>query len=443
MGSKKDAGSAARPSQRPSSFLSPPEKALATSFRTRRRRASRIPSRRAPSLESKPSSKVAGSQVLRMTSSSRWSSSLSLSLSFPGGLRNIARPPTSATTTATSSASLRRCPRFLASSTRLLAALVGWPPANFAACLGLTSSQRPSEATTRRALPETKAHLTSGVAMAWRASWSPMALDIISPPGQSRKGLFLRESSSSSFSSESQQLCALRDSDVAIARLCAMVPVDVVPGESDPTNASLPQQPVHPLLTPHAARYSTFVAATNPHECTVDGHLVCGHAGQPVKDILKHADYEESSLKEEEEDPLASKDARRFFGHAGDPPDPDCLCVQRAGDGPDDSFLAALEDTLYWRHLAPTAPDSLPAYPHRETDPFVLEDVAPRLLFAGGAPHFATSLATNKDHILTRIVALPSFANTGIAVLVDLETLNVDQLQFNPDHHQLQHHQAA
>jgi len=119
----------------------------------------------------------------------------------------------------------------------------------------------------------------------------------------------------------------LRDADVAIARLCAMLPVDVIPGASDPTNATLPQQPVHPLLFPHASRYSTFVSATNPHEFSLDDHLVCGHAGQPVLDILAHADYSTSGA------------AERVFDHHD-------RCVQRAGDGPDDAFLAALDRSV-------------------------------------------------------------------------------------------------
>ena len=206
---------------------------------------------------------------------------------------------------------------------------------------------------------------------------------------------------------------AVRDADVAVARLCALVPVDLVPGESDPTNASLPQQPIHPLLTPNASRFSSFVAATNPHECKIGGHLVVGHSGQPVLDVLKHADYTRTA-----------SDKRTFLD------DTDFETIDRKGDGPNDHFLAALEDTLYYRHLAPTAPDSLPAYPHQETDPFVIEETPPRILFAGGAPHFATSLATTHSKALTRIVALPSFSTSGIAVLVDIDTLQVQQLSF-------------
>ena len=83
------------------------------------------------------------------------------------------------------------------------------------------------------------------------------------------------------------------------------------------------------------------------------------------------------------------------------------------------------------RHLAPTAPDTLPAYPFRGGDPFVLDD-HPDVLFAGGAPHFATSLAVRADGAAaTRVVALPAFAETGVAALVDLATLDVERLHFD------------
>ena len=44
----------------------------------------------------------------------------------------------------------------------------------------------------------------------------------------------------------------VREADVVLAQLCAALPVDVLPGASDPVNHALPQQPLHACLTPCA-----------------------------------------------------------------------------------------------------------------------------------------------------------------------------------------------
>lgn len=53
--------------------------------------------------------------------------------------------------------------------------------------------------------------------------------------------------------------------------LQASVPVDVMPGEFDPTNYTLPQQPLHPCMFPLASAYSTLQLVTNPYQATIDG----------------------------------------------------------------------------------------------------------------------------------------------------------------------------
>ena len=95
-------------------------------------------------------------------------------------------------------------------------------------------------------------------------------------------------------------------------------------------------------------------------------------------------------------------------------------------------FLSTLllVETLHFRHIAPTAPDTLATYPHFEQDPFVLAE-APHVYFAGNTREFATSvLESAGGAATTRVVCVPSFADTGIAVLVHLGTLEVTPLQF-------------
>ena len=50
---------------------------------------------------------------------------------------------------------------------------------------------------------------------------------------------------------------------------------------------------------------------------------------------------------------------------------------------------------LDWRHIAPTAPDTLHCYPFADNDPFVLAQT-PHVFFVGGQPEFKTKMMTGK-----------------------------------------------
>ena len=49
-----------------------------------------------------------------------------------------------------------------------------------------------------------------------------------------------------------------REMDVVLSQLAAAMPVDVMPGPSDPTNHSLPQQPLHGCLFPGSGGFATM-----------------------------------------------------------------------------------------------------------------------------------------------------------------------------------------
>lgn len=170
---------------------------------------------------------------------------------------------------------------------------------------------------------------------------------------------------------------AVREADLWLAELASTVRVDLVPGEGDPVSSALPQQPLHACLFPTASRLGTLHRGTNPHSFALDGLSVVGHSGQPVRDAMRYVNPQTVQPL----DVLQS-------------------CV------------------LQYRHLAPTAPDTLCAYPFHDRDPFVLEgpnttDVA----FAGDARQFATSWVQG-----TRFVCVPNFALTKQIVLVDLSS---------------------
>ena len=54
----------------------------------------------------------------------------------------------------------------------------------------------------------------------------------------------------------------------------------------------------------------------------------------------------------------------------------------------DPSPLARLKMSLQLRHLFPSAPDTLRAFPFRDADPFIIESKGPDVFFAGCQPMY-------------------------------------------------------
>jgi DNA polymerase delta subunit 2 len=137
-----------------------------------------------------------------------------------------------------------------------------------------------------------------------------------------------------------------------------------MPGSHDPTSVALPQQPVHLALFNSAKAFSqsTLESVTNPSWWDVDGIKVFGTGGQNVDDVYKYVD----------------------------------------DDHIEGGRIGLLEKMLRWRHVAPTAPDTLctflvaagltvGCYPFQDRDPFVLEET-PHIFFAGNQPQYGTRL---------------------------------------------------
>ncbi|KAF9368649.1 hypothetical protein CPB97_004403 [Podila verticillata] len=174
--------------------------------------------------------------------------------------------------------------------------------------------------------------------------------------------------------------------DGFLQEICSSVPVDIMPGDKDPSSVTMPQQPVHPALLPSAREYSTFHSVTNPYWTSIDNTTLLGTSGQTVDDIYKY-------VKSEDRLDMAVK-------------------------------------TLAWRHMAPTAPDTLWCYPFKDRDPFIMTKT-PHIYFIGNQDKFASQLVTGKQGQRTRVVTLPSFASTGTIALVNLRTLDCHSVNFN------------
>ncbi|OBT70196.1 hypothetical protein VE03_00128 [Pseudogymnoascus sp. 23342-1-I1] len=183
--------------------------------------------------------------------------------------------------------------------------------------------------------------------------------------------------------------------DDFLAALLPSIPVTLLPGASDPANASLPQQPVHSAMFPQARAYGSgpstdgekkigwFDAVTNPWEGEVEGWRVLGTGGQNVDDVFKYVEG--------------------------------------------DDRLGMMEAMCRWRCCAPTAPDTLWSYPFQDDDPFVIKD-CPHLYIVGSQPKFDTTVIEGPDGQMVRLITVPRFSETGELLLVDSETLEVERV---------------
>ncbi|KAF6086600.1 DNA polymerase delta 2, accessory subunit [Phyllostomus discolor] len=179
---------------------------------------------------------------------------------------------------------------------------------------------------------------------------------------------------------------AVKMLDEILLQLSASVPVDVMPGEFDPTNYTLPQQPLHPCMFPLATAYSTLQLVTNPYQATIDGVRFLGTAGQNVSDIFRYSSMED--------------------------------------------HLEILEWTLRVRHISPTAPDTLGCYPFYKTDPFIFPE-CPHVYFCGNTPSFGSKIIRGPEDQTVLLVAVPDFSATQTACLVNLRSLACQPISFS------------
>ncbi|KAJ3282051.1 DNA polymerase delta subunit 2 [Rhizoclosmatium sp. JEL0117] len=168
--------------------------------------------------------------------------------------------------------------------------------------------------------------------------------------------------------------------DSLLVQLCSSVDTDVMSGDQDPTNYAIPQAPMPSGLFPKSRGFSSFQTVTNPYSISIDGT-----SGQNVNDIYKFVEGEDR--------------------------------------------LTMAERTLQWAHMAPTAPDTLACYPYQDRDPFIIE-THPDIYFIGNQPEFSTKMAIGSQGEKTRIVMIPSFAESKTIALVNMRTLECRKVAF-------------
>ncbi|XP_012284253.1 DNA polymerase delta subunit 2 [Orussus abietinus] len=175
--------------------------------------------------------------------------------------------------------------------------------------------------------------------------------------------------------------------DSFLSHLLNCCPVTLMPGEFDPTNHMIPQQPLHPCILPKSSRFKSLHGATNPWIGRIGSRIVAGSSGQPINDIMKVANVTESS-------PL-------FW----------------------------LERTLTCRHFSPTSPDTLSEYPYSGEDPLVIQE-CPDIYFTGNMDKYETRMYTGDEGQSVRSICIPKFSTTQTAVIVDLESLEARPISF-------------
>lgn len=182
--------------------------------------------------------------------------------------------------------------------------------------------------------------------------------------------------------------------DNLLATLLPSMPITLIPGESDPANVSLPQQPIHPAMFPHSRSYATIPGSdeagwldsvTNPWEGDIDGWRFMVTGGQPINDVFKYVESDER--------------------------------------------LEMMESLLRWRCGAPTAPDTLWCYPFQDKDQFVIDE-CPHVYIVGNQPAFDTIVIEGPAGQTVRLIAVPGFKDTGELLLLDTDTLEVESVLF-------------
>nr|CCC89622.1 unnamed protein product [Trypanosoma congolense IL3000] len=218
----------------------------------------------------------------------------------------------------------------------------------------------------------------------------------------------------------------MRELDKVLKRIVCSVEVELMPGDNDMTNAFHPQQPMHPLLLSESARCSSMRLVTNPYEFVA---LSSDESGVDASDGTN----------------TTSKGETLFFVSSGS----NIHCVSRETNI--NSRLDAMSFVLRSGCACPTAPNTLFSYPFKDVDPFVFPQ-APHCFVCCDQPEWQTrweplesfsptyDANTNEIHVNeeggetgkdetaagVRLVCVPPFVQTGILVLVDVNSPKLD-----------------
>ncbi|XP_053213104.1 DNA polymerase delta subunit 2-like [Panonychus citri] len=173
--------------------------------------------------------------------------------------------------------------------------------------------------------------------------------------------------------------------DDYLVELGKSIEIEIMPGYTDVTNSSLPQQPIHPSILPRSSVLSAIRSVTNPYVGSFDSRLFIGNSGQPIDNIRQFSDLKDS--------------------------------------------VDIMEKTIHWSHMAPTAPDTLHGYSDPNYDPFVLTHL-PDVYFTGNQEKFSTKVKKINENHPIRFISVPKFEKSFSAVQLNLKNLSCQLITF-------------
>ena len=185
------------------------------------------------------------------------------------------------------------------------------------------------------------------------------------------------------FTTQSVADAGSRQLDELLAQIVAGLNTDIMPGQRDPVEWRMPQQPLNKEMFRLAGLFPSLNCVTNPYTCLVSGRVVTAVSGETITDMVRN-----SSL------------------------------------GP----LEAMEKCLTWGHLAPTALDSVRYREKITTDTLVLLTM-PDIFIAGNQPEYMVRKTEIHDHPVL-LVAVPKFSMTESLVRINLNRLTSKLVSF-------------
>lgn len=188
---------------------------------------------------------------------------------------------------------------------------------------------------------------------------------------------------------------SMQQLDQFVASLLTSIPVELLPGDTDPAEISLPQQPLHPSFFQLSKQYISETGPlrnlTNPSWLQYDNLRLLAISGQNINDIYKYQNSES--------------------------------CTSPT------SRIDMIESTLIWQNIIPTAPDTLFCYPYQDSDPFCLAEM-PHVYLVGNQPHFDQKTLHFEDRgVDVKCIAVPGFKKSGEIILLDLDTLETELIR--------------
>ncbi|GBE82455.1 DNA polymerase subunit delta-2 [Sparassis crispa] len=222
------------------------------------------------------------------------------------------------------------------------------------------------------------------------------------------------------------------------------MPVHILPGTSDPSGIILPQQPMPRAMLGGAASFSSFSCETNPTYIRLgSGDALNQAQNGDLTNVGSQGKLIASTSKLAAKPAPESQQARTLLVSSGQP----LHDMFKYVSSPPWTRLGIVEATLQWRHIAPTAPDTLWCHPYFSADPFVIGET-PDVYVVGCQPDFGTRLVeeggksrdgggedvdmdgAHEGRKRCRIILVPGFRETGILVLVNMRTFAVRTVQF-------------